>query len=1670
MSTSETRDEKHRDIEPEQGPEPDGAPSSARDPLGPILESFLTRFRKGERPSLSEYAGRYPVLADEIRELFPALVEIEQLGFVGGVAEEAGAPSATEACDPAAGLAAAAGDKSRPWPERLGDYRILGCIGEGGMGVVYEAVRESLRSHVALKVMHQRFRARADYLRRFHNEARSAAQLHHTNIVSVFDYGEHDGVCYYAMQYIAGHSLDQILTEVRRLRSIHGRGKAAPVAAGPGRNAKEHSAPPLAVQAAGQTEAAADPLMQTVTHGLLTGQFAKGTGVALDLEGTPPPATEAIAPAKGASPVMHHDLGLKLGRTEGPASPSSRNEDRSHSDYASGSSSSSLAGQSEDRYHRELARLGAQVAEALAHAHQRGVLHRDIKPSNLLLDAVGNVWVTDFGLAKFEDGEDLSQSQDLVGTLRYMAPERFRGVSDRRCDIYALGATLYELLTLRPVFESADRVRLIDQIVHEPPTAPRQLDHRIPRDLETIVLKALAKDPVDRFATAEELAAELRRFLENRPIRSRPISASERVWRWSKRNPSLAALNALAAGLTVFMAIGATVAAWTFREQRNDVRFEQSRTKASLSRAEHAEQRLRTQLDRTTEAERQATLALGASLVSEGAALERTGLIGQRFGSLDRLARAAEVLGADPEGRKRLPEIRNHAIAALGLTDLRARWQRDCGDVFGGTTVDAALERYANIEHSGEVIVRRLDDGRELVRLPGPTGLDIGYSHAFFSPDGELLVADYGVGGGGHLLRIWQLERRELLGSLPSRGRELFHPDGRRLLFDASEGGIGVWDRVERRVVRRLPLDFAPEWLALDPDGRRLAVNNTDQAAPRVVILELETGHVLADWQSQVGNWAMAWSADGQLLAVGNHGNDPRVYVWNVRRGALSSVLQGHTNAIVGAQFAHSGYRLATASWDGTTRLWDAAAGRPLAIAPEGMLCFSPDDGKLALLNRGTIGVWDVAAGTECRTLHPGMLGNRSQARGASGVTTAADVSPDGRLLATSDADGVRLWESDSGRELAELKAGVCDTVLFQPDGQSLISSGRWGLYRWPIRPDPDRGQDAIRVGPPDLLRETADREWTKATWLPNLRTLALIDNASARVLLVDSSHPHPAWGRATALDSGGNRRMTTVSVSPDGRWLAVGGWFEAGVRIWDLRRRRVELTLRPEDAVNQTCFSIVFSPDGRWLVSSTYQDGGKASYDFWRVGTWDLDHRIDHHHNGFHPPAFSGDGRLMALGIAPDQVLLGDAATGKELARLTTLQPGNPTPRAFSRDGTKLVASTGEKTALVWDLRRIRAQLTPMGLDWEALPYPADSTASDPAGPPAPPRPVRVLGEVIEPQARRAAELAEMNRRLAEEPDDAEALIHRGWLFTQKKKWRDAIADLEHRLRIHPDDSDASWLLTEAYQETYNAAGALTAFSRLLERSPDDRDARIQRGLLALAVGQPDLAVEDFSRVLTREPDLDRARYRRAQALMRLGRHREALADLDILIPKHPEVYAPYPLRGIAREALGDHEQARADREKASSLLPKDSRALNERAWDYATGPIDQRDPELAVALARRSVALAPGQQVSLNTLGVALYRAGQYAEAIAVLEQSRAAGKGEFDAFDLFFLAMAQQKLGRASRARASFERAARWWDEHKSLPAQYVSELTNFRAEAEEVLAGSLAELPADVFAPE
>ncbi|HEV3120937.1 MAG TPA: serine/threonine-protein kinase, partial [Isosphaeraceae bacterium] len=355
-------------------------PALLRDLLASEIDA---RRRRGEKPSLEEYVARCPERADDIRKLFAAPVEMDEL--------KPGDQAATGALEQPADEKRSAARTQHSHPERLGDYQILRAIGAGGMGVVYEAEHESLKNRVALKVMHPRFRTDPTYLRRFHTEARSAARLHHTNIVPVFDYGEQDGICYYAMPLVAGVGLDQVLEDVQRTRATDGP-EGAPETIGRGE-------PPVI-----------EPVAQTlggVTHGLLTGQFALGA------------ATLAVTEA---------EQGLTNNGGPSDATVADGDADEVMVSAPSGSDSRTLShpitGQSDAVYHKEIARLACQVADALDYAHGQRVVHRDIKPSNLLLDAQGNIWVTDFGLAKLVEGDDLTLTHDLVGTLRFMAPER----------------------------------------------------------------------------------------------------------------------------------------------------------------------------------------------------------------------------------------------------------------------------------------------------------------------------------------------------------------------------------------------------------------------------------------------------------------------------------------------------------------------------------------------------------------------------------------------------------------------------------------------------------------------------------------------------------------------------------------------------------------------------------------------------------------------------------------------------------------------------------------------------------------------------------------------------------------------------------------------------------------------------------------------------------------------------------------------------------------------------------------------------------------------------------------------------------------------------------------------------------------------------------------------
>ncbi|HUT92259.1 MAG TPA: serine/threonine-protein kinase [Thermoguttaceae bacterium] len=466
-----------------------------------ILETYLAEQEHGLLPDADQLIARHPDLAEPLKAYLSSLDFLHRatLGF---------RPSGSTPPTP-----------SEFSEKRLGDYAILGEIGRGGMGIVCEARQISLDRRVALKLLP--FAAVLDQkqIARFQNEARAAAQLHHPNIVPIFGFGCERGVHYYAMQYVEGQTIAQLIDELRQL----------------------------------QSSGVPDERREAISR------------LARDLSsGRPAPASEESRTDRPA--------GTTADTTPERAKPASETT-RGPRAYVSTDGSTRSRG-----FFRSVADLGVQAAEALEHAHQMGVVHRDVKPSNLMLDVRGDLWVTDFGLAMTRSDPNLTMTGDLLGTLRYMSPEQVRGrrhVLDHRTDLYSLGVTLYELLTLQPAFGSSERERLIRQIAEEDPRPPRQLNKAIPKDLETVVLKATAKEPGERYATARELADDLRRFLEGKPTLAKRPTLADRAGKWAKRHRAVVS-SAVALTLIALLSLLASTLL---------IAREHARTKAALGEA-----------------------------------------------------------------------------------------------------------------------------------------------------------------------------------------------------------------------------------------------------------------------------------------------------------------------------------------------------------------------------------------------------------------------------------------------------------------------------------------------------------------------------------------------------------------------------------------------------------------------------------------------------------------------------------------------------------------------------------------------------------------------------------------------------------------------------------------------------------------------------------------------------------------------------------------------------------------------------------------------------------------------------------------------------------------------------------------------------------------------------
>ena len=415
------------------------------------------RMNAGESPVADEYVSRFPAAQWAVTLAFQDAIRLGPL--------QASHPDAAR-------------------DEHFGDFRIVGEIGRGGMGIVYEAMQESLGRRVALKTLPHCFDARDDRRRRFQREARAIGRLHHSNIVDVFGMGEHEGVSFIAMRLIDGVGLDGMIA------TCHSK-----------------SGPHLFI-----------PKPSAEQHASLMPGGEESPGVA-------------------TSPLASYDALTIISATSDAPPPSLARPQKSSKNLTDAASFRSLT-----RRVTLAARIGSQIADALQYAHERGVLHRDVKPSNILLDRADTAWLADFGLAKMvHDDESLTLTKEgnIPGTLKYLPPENLRGPADARGDIYSLGLSLYELVTLRPAFTGTDRSQLLNQLA-QPKIERIELSvTTIPRDLATIIHKAIDIEPVARYQTAGELADDLRRFLNDEPIQARRVSSLEHLVRWSWRNKAL---------------------------------------------------------------------------------------------------------------------------------------------------------------------------------------------------------------------------------------------------------------------------------------------------------------------------------------------------------------------------------------------------------------------------------------------------------------------------------------------------------------------------------------------------------------------------------------------------------------------------------------------------------------------------------------------------------------------------------------------------------------------------------------------------------------------------------------------------------------------------------------------------------------------------------------------------------------------------------------------------------------------------------------------------------------------------------------------------------------------------------------------------------------------------
>lgn len=666
---------------------------------------------------------------------------------------------------------------------QIGDYQLLRELGRGGMGIVYEALQVSLQRHVALKILPPSASHDPARVTRFAREARAVARLHHERIVEVYGAGEANGTHFIAMQFIAGESLDRVLakSDLRRefCESTFG--------------------------------SASDVHLSHNDSTVLTAKCRTKKGTA-DFQSVAAPRTADFQSV--ARCEVDRSDGLEVRRTVGRTT---------EVNFAL------ELGATHQERHRNVARIGQQMAEALSYAHSQGVLHRDVKPSNILLDDRGSAWLTDFGLAKVaETNTALTESGNVIGTIKYLAPESLSGKTDERSDIYSLGLTLYELLSGRAAFDSTDRAELLNLILTKEATELSKLVPTAPRDLVTIIHKSIEREAAQRYQTANELADDLQRFLNDEPIRARPISNLERFVRWARRNKLLSFLLLTTFALLTATSIGSLIAMLHFQKLEGEQR--------NLT------------VEKTKLADTNSDLAQKNALLADEAATERDRL--SLFASDTMTQNGLRAADDGRHGEALLwfahAGMKCQSIDSERLVQNVLRYDRLKKQMARPLAVLPSPDTYSQVflhpKHRYLLVSPNLDKSCRLwdISTAPPVSLtdSVLLAHRLaWTPDGEWLA----VGGDGQVTLLPFPECVEVAGD-PSREhrrrenaqpRLIQGPPGhvKRLCFDstgrflaiATEKVARVWDLVEEGYVAPpLPVDAAIVGLAIHPNRQWL--------------------------------------------------------------------------------------------------------------------------------------------------------------------------------------------------------------------------------------------------------------------------------------------------------------------------------------------------------------------------------------------------------------------------------------------------------------------------------------------------------------------------------------------------------------------------------------------------------------------------------------------------------------------------------------------------------------------------------------------------------------------------------------------------------------------------------------------------------------------------------